>query len=243
MLGSKELGTNVLELYFVMLANHDQNVLVLFRPAQIICFLCKVGIKLLEDLLCKSGWLDQSRIRLDQSKLRQNVFFCKIFQLSLNPFDMQGFIFCPRYKRENPSHVLSCFLCCVCEFFVRSRDGCLHTYLGLSRTRLCQELDDRFSCCLHIQECLCLLEIQERSSSWTRSCHAVVVVSFLLKVAIGCQWFKSLLCKLQFFHSEFSFTLRIAKLNHSQVFLGYHIVVFFIFRTLQLYDIFVLTQI
>ena len=24
MLGSKELGTNVLELYFVMLANHDQ---------------------------------------------------------------------------------------------------------------------------------------------------------------------------------------------------------------------------
>ena len=29
-LGSKELGTNVLELHFVMLANHDQNVLVLF---------------------------------------------------------------------------------------------------------------------------------------------------------------------------------------------------------------------
>ena len=31
LLGSKELGTNVLELNFVMLANHDQNVLVLFR--------------------------------------------------------------------------------------------------------------------------------------------------------------------------------------------------------------------
>ena len=30
MLGSKELGTSVLELQFVMLANHDQNVLVLF---------------------------------------------------------------------------------------------------------------------------------------------------------------------------------------------------------------------
>ena len=26
LLGSKELGTNVLELHFVMLANHDQNV-------------------------------------------------------------------------------------------------------------------------------------------------------------------------------------------------------------------------
>ena len=30
LLGSKELGTNVLELHFVMLANHDQNILVLF---------------------------------------------------------------------------------------------------------------------------------------------------------------------------------------------------------------------
>ena len=30
LLGSEELGTNVLEVHFVMLANHDQNVLVLF---------------------------------------------------------------------------------------------------------------------------------------------------------------------------------------------------------------------
>ena len=29
-LGSKELGTNVLELHFAILANYDQNVLVLF---------------------------------------------------------------------------------------------------------------------------------------------------------------------------------------------------------------------
>ena len=36
LLGSKELGTNVLELQCVILANHDQNILV--------C-LCKVGIK------------------------------------------------------------------------------------------------------------------------------------------------------------------------------------------------------
>ena len=69
MLGSKELGTNVLELYFVMLANHNQNILILFRLAQSICFLCKVRIELLQDLLCKSTWLDQSRIRLDRSKL------------------------------------------------------------------------------------------------------------------------------------------------------------------------------
>ena len=53
LLGSKELGTNVVELYFVMLANHDQNVLVLFSLAQSICFLCKVEIELMQDLLCK----------------------------------------------------------------------------------------------------------------------------------------------------------------------------------------------
>ena len=58
LLGSKELGTIVLELYFVMLANHDQNVLVLFRSTQSICFLCKVRIELLQDLLCKFAWLD-----------------------------------------------------------------------------------------------------------------------------------------------------------------------------------------
>ena len=134
------------------------------------------------------------------------MFFYRIFQLSLSLFDMQGFMFCPRYKRENPSHVLCCSLCCVCESFVRSRGGCLHTYLVLSRTRLCQELDNRFNCRfknlkIHKRECLYLLGIQERSSSWTRSCHMVVVVSFLLEVAIGCQWSKSLLCKLQFFYS------------------------------------------
>ena len=38
LLGSKELGTNVLELHFELLVNHDQNVLVLFRLAQSMCF-------------------------------------------------------------------------------------------------------------------------------------------------------------------------------------------------------------
>ena len=44
MLGSKTLGLNVLELQFVMLANHDQNVQSYFRLAQSV-FKCKVGIK------------------------------------------------------------------------------------------------------------------------------------------------------------------------------------------------------
>ena len=73
MLGSKELGTNVLEFHFVILANHDQNILVVFRRAQSMCFYV-VGIELLQDLLCKSAWLDRSRIRLDRSKVVQIVF-------------------------------------------------------------------------------------------------------------------------------------------------------------------------
>ena len=48
LLGSKELGTNVLELYFIMLANHDQNVLILFRLAQSMCLYVK-----LESIYCR----------------------------------------------------------------------------------------------------------------------------------------------------------------------------------------------
>ena len=77
MLGSKELGTNVLELHFVMLENHDQNVLVLFRLAQSMCLYVKLESSVLQDLLCKSAWLDWSRIRLDQSKLVQIVFYAE----------------------------------------------------------------------------------------------------------------------------------------------------------------------
>ena len=88
-------------------------------------------------------------------------------------------------------------ICCVCESSVRSRGICLHTHLGLSKSRLMsrtwrylrllfQEFKE-----IHKQENLWLLWIKERSSPWTWSCHVVMVVSFLLKVAIGCQWSKS----------------------------------------------------
>ena len=44
LLGSKNLNLNLLELQFVMLANHDQNVQSYFRLAQSM-FKCKVGIE------------------------------------------------------------------------------------------------------------------------------------------------------------------------------------------------------
>ena len=44
LLGSKTLGLNVLELQFVLLANHEQNVLVLFRLAQSMLFYVKLEL-------------------------------------------------------------------------------------------------------------------------------------------------------------------------------------------------------
>ena len=59
LLGSKTLGLNVLELQFVMLANHDQNVLVFVLDLLKVCLYVKLESSVLQDLLCKSAWLDR----------------------------------------------------------------------------------------------------------------------------------------------------------------------------------------
>ena len=52
-----------------MFANHDQNVLVFVLDLLKVFFYVKLESSVLQDLLCKSAWLDRSKIRLDQSKL------------------------------------------------------------------------------------------------------------------------------------------------------------------------------
>ena len=75
MLDSKTLGLNVLELQFVILANHVQNILVFFFLDLLkVCLYVKLESSVLQDLLCKSVWLDRSKIRLDRLKLVQIVF-------------------------------------------------------------------------------------------------------------------------------------------------------------------------
>ena len=74
MLGSKTLGLNVLEFQFVMLANHDQNLLVFVLDLLKVCLYVKLESSVLQDLLCKSAWLDRLKIRLDRLKLVQIVF-------------------------------------------------------------------------------------------------------------------------------------------------------------------------
>ena len=86
MLGSKELGTNVLELHFVMLTNHDQNVLVLFR-LEVYVFYVKLEPSDYR-IYCVNlpGSIDQELDLIDRISCRS--FFCKIFQLSPSLFDV-----------------------------------------------------------------------------------------------------------------------------------------------------------
>ena len=90
LLGSKTLGLNVLKLQFVMLANHDQNVLVFILDLLKVCLYVKLESSVLQDLLCKSAWLDRSRIRLDRLKVVQIVFFIE-FLTQPKPICCVGF--------------------------------------------------------------------------------------------------------------------------------------------------------
>ena len=103
LLGFKTLGLNVLEFNYVMLANHDQNIQSCFRLAKSV-FMCKVGIDCTIGCVNLQGSIDRKLDLIDRSSCR--LFFCRIFQLSPSPYDMQGFMFCLKYKRKNPSHVL-----------------------------------------------------------------------------------------------------------------------------------------
>ena len=72
LLGSKELGTNVLEFQCVMLANHDQNLESRFRLLKVI-FVKSWNRVIAENYCLISARLDRSKIRLDRSNLVQNV--------------------------------------------------------------------------------------------------------------------------------------------------------------------------
>ena len=57
-------------------------------------------------------------------------------------------MFYSKHKRKNSSNILEVFNVLCVESLVRSKNVYLHIYLGLSRSRLCQEFRDRFSYCI-----------------------------------------------------------------------------------------------
>ena len=88
LLGFKILGLNVLELQFVLLANHEQNVLVLFRLAQSMWLYVK-----LESSSCRIyyvnllGSIDRSLCKLffaDFSNSAQALLTCRVLCFVLN---------------------------------------------------------------------------------------------------------------------------------------------------------------
>ena len=122
---------------------------------------------------------------------RAECFFCRISNSAQDHITCRVICFALITKGKTLATFLCCWLCYACESLVRSRDVCLHTHLGLSRSRLMlrawwllqllhKELKEK-----HKWEFLWLLWIQE-SSLWTRNYHMVMVVSFLLEVATGC---------------------------------------------------------
>ena len=74
MLGFKTLGTNVLELQFVLCWQTMIKTFSLILDLLKVCLCVKLESSVLQDLLCKSAELDQLKIRLKRSKLVQIVF-------------------------------------------------------------------------------------------------------------------------------------------------------------------------
>ena len=148
LLGSKTLGTNVLELQFVICWQTMIKIQSLGLGLLKVCLIVK-----LESSDCRNYWtkfarLDRSKIRFNRSKHVQ-IYFLQKFQFSPNPFDLQGFVFYSKYKRKNLSYVLEVFGVLCVESFVRSRGVYLHTHTQSYQDQdLRQELNDLFSCCI-----------------------------------------------------------------------------------------------
>ena len=148
---------------------------------------------------CRIYWLNLQG-SIDWTLCR--LIFCGFFPTQSKPdLTCRVLYFTPSIKEKNFIYVLEVVNELCVESLMRSRGVYPHTYLALSRTRLCQEVSDRFNCCIknlkkiwnlwvesqsHKWEYLWLQWIKERNSPCTRSCHVVMVVSFLLEVVIGC---------------------------------------------------------
>ena len=112
-----------------------------------VCLSVKLESSVLQDLLCKSVWLDRSKIRLDRSKLVQIVFLQNFSNSTQAHLTCRVLCFALSIKGKTLATSWGYSLCCVCESLVRSRGVCLHTHLGFQSQDWCQEFGDQFSCC------------------------------------------------------------------------------------------------
>ena len=126
------------------------------------CSKCMCFYVKLESSYCRiyyailSGSIDRNSSR---------TFFCRIFQLSPSPFDVQSFIFCLKYKRENPSHIFEMpQMLCMLIFYEIKRWLSSHILRVSKIQNYVKNLVIGFNYCIqslkiHKRECLYLLEI------------------------------------------------------------------------------------
>ena len=101
-----------------------------------VCLSVKLESSVLQDLLCKSVWLDRSKIRLDRSKLVQIVFLQNFSNLAQARLTCKVLRFALIIKGKTLATFCGCSLCCVCEYLVRFRGVFLFTHLGFPISRL-----------------------------------------------------------------------------------------------------------
>ena len=118
-----------------MLANHNQNILVLFRLAQNMWLYVKLELRSCR-IYCVnlSGSIDRELDSIDHKSCR--LFFCRISNLTQARLTCRVLCFALGVKRKTLATFWGCSLFCVCESLVRSRDVCLHTHLGFPISRL-----------------------------------------------------------------------------------------------------------
>ena len=107
LLGSKTLGLNVLELQFVTLANHDQNVLVFVLDLLKVCLYVKLELMFCR-IYCVNllGSIDRELDLIDRKSCR--LFFLQNFQLSPSPLRIKvSDLLLPVYK-GNLKHIFRC---------------------------------------------------------------------------------------------------------------------------------------
>ena len=111
-----------------MLANHDQNVQSRFRLLKV-CVYVK-----LESSNCRKSLFNFYKARLIEA--RADCFSTEFSNSAQAHMTCRVLCFTSNIKRKTLATFQRLLICCVCESLVRSRGVYLHTYLGLSRSRL-----------------------------------------------------------------------------------------------------------
>ena len=94
-----------------------------------VCLYVKLESSVLQDLLCKSDWLDRS-------KIVQIVFLQNFPTQPKHGLSCRVLCFALSIKGKTLATFRGSSLCYVCESFVKSRGGCLHIHLGFTISRL-----------------------------------------------------------------------------------------------------------